>query len=611
MQWLVIGGLVLVLAGALLIGLLTWLAQAADASSKEVGRWRLKVARRISRADLELKAAIPKLIESFSEKSLTDRERIALTKYDPVPYPAIRLKTHKYKEQFSTLFSEPDTAANVVDIAQIPRLLSFNDGLSFQKILDMERRPSPDFPDPKLQGIEEIESPPEWKAWITDKVALEFSVPLYAGWKSIFNRYVYAAYAKEVDRVNQAKLSQQRVEVCFKERNEAMQKLQKHAVEKYEATIALSKKNWASVRAQDKVRRDQFESQFQQEQSQVGSEIARINGVEADGLVARVEWMLRTLSLPNFVSREGMCRYDEDSRILIFEHRLPDLAALEFVKAVELKAGWTRKPANQKEARDNALRIYPSLSIRFAAELVKLDWYGQLTAIVVNGWADYVDQSTGQTKRAYCSSMFATVEQIEALNLSALDPVVAFSALKGIAARSLEVTPIAPIFRIDTNDKRFVDAKEVIGKLNDGENLAAMDWEDFEHLCRELFERAFAGSGAEVKVTQASRDQGVDAVIFNPDPVRGGKIVVQAKRYTNTVDVSAVRDLYGSTMNEGAMKGILVTTSSYGPDAYAFAKDKPITLLNGAELLGLLEKYGYKFRIDLAEAKKLNEVQRY
>jgi len=38
-------------------------------------------------------------------------------------------------------------------------------------------------------------------------------------------------------------------------------------------------------------------------------------------------------------------------------------------------------------------------------------------------------------------------------------------------------------------------------------------------------------------------------------------------------------------MNEGATKEILVTTSDYGPDAYAFAKDKPITLLNGAPSL--------------------------
>src|SRR5690606_34746199 len=109
-------------------------------------------------------------------------------------------------------------------------------------------------------------------------------------------------------------------------------------------------------------------------------------------------------------------------------------------------------------------------------------------------------------------------------------------------------------------------------------NLAAMDWEDFEHLVRELFEREFAQTGGEVKVTQASRDGGVDAVVFDPDPIRGGKIVIQAKRYTNTVGVAAVRDLYGTVVNEGAIKGILVTTSDFGPDAYEFARGKPLTL---------------------------------
>jgi restriction system protein len=108
-------------------------------------------------------------------------------------------------------------------------------------------------------------------------------------------------------------------------------------------------------------------------------------------------------------------------------------------------------------------------------------------------------------------------------------------------------------------------------------NLAAIGWEEFEHLIRELFEKEFSAGGGEVKVTQASRDGGVDAIAFDPDPIRGGKIVIQAKRYTNTVDVSAVRDLYGTVMAEGATKGILVTTSGFGPDAHRFAKGKPLT----------------------------------
>jgi restriction system protein len=58
-------------------------------------------------------------------------------------------------------------------------------------------------------------------------------------------------------------------------------------------------------------------------------------------------------------------------------------------------------------------------------------------------------------------------------------------------------------------------------------------------------------------------------------------------------------------MNEGANKGILITTSDYGPDAYGFAKDKPLTLMSGGNLLHLLAKHGHKARIDLKEAKKL------
>ena len=102
-----------------------------------------------------------------------------------------------------------------------------------------------------------------------------------------------------------------------------------------------------------------------------------------------------------------------------------------------------------------------------------------------------------------------------------------------------------------------MSAREVANTLDDSVNLAAMDWEEFEHLIRELFEQEFAVGGGEVKVTQASRDGGVDAIAFDPDPIRGGKIVIQAKRYTNTVGVAAVRDLYGTLMNEGANRGIL------------------------------------------------------
>ena len=110
---------------------------------------------------------------------------------------------------------------------------------------------------------------------------------------------------------------------------------------------------------------------------------------------------------------------------------------------------------------------------------------------------------------------------------------------------------------------------------------------EFENLVGNLFSQM----GLETRQTQQSRDGGVDVVAFDTRPILGGKVVIQAKRYSNTVGVSAVRDLYGTMLNEGASKGILVTTSGYGKDAFNFAKDKPIELIDGGGLLYLLENY--------------------
>lgn len=170
-----------------------------------------------------------------------------------------------------------------------------------------------------------------------------------------------------------------------------------------------------------------------------------------------------------------------------------------------------------------------------------------------------------------------------------------------------QIAPIKPLLTFDRDDRRIVEGRQVVDGLHVETNLAAMDWEDFEHIVRELFAKMFTArsAAAEVHVTRASRDYGVDALVYDPDPIMGGKYVIQAKRYVNTVDVAAVRDLFGTVQNEGASKGFLVTTSGFGPDAHQFAKGKPLTLIDGRHLLSLLADHGYKFRIDLQEARRV------
>jgi restriction system protein len=54
--------------------------------------------------------------------------------------------------------------------------------------------------------------------------------------------------------------------------------------------------------------------------------------------------------------------------------------------------------------------------------------------------------------------------------------------------------------------------------------------------------------------------------------------------------------------NEGASKGILVTTSGYGTSSFQFAEGKPLELLSGANLLYLLQEHaGLEARIQPPE----------
>lgn len=307
--------------------------------------------------------------------------------------------------------------------------------------------------------------------------------------------------------------------------------------------------------------------------------------------------------------QEFEVEYNPENKILIIDYQLPsinDIPTLKEVKYIQSRDEFTEKHITKTQLNKLYDKILYQIALRTIHELYESHHEDILEAIVFNGLVSSIDPATGKEVNACVLSVQANKEDFREINLEMVEPKACFKKLKGVGSSKLHsLTPIPPVVKMNREDSRFTESYGVVDNINEGYNLAVMDWEDFENLIREVFEQAFADSGAEVKVTQASRDGGIDAVIFDPDPLRGGKIVVQAKRYTNVVGVSAVRDLYGTLLNEGANKGILVTTSDYGPDAYNFANDKPIQLLNGSNLLHLLEQYGHKARIDLQEAKTI------
>lgn len=329
-------------------------------------------------------------------------------------------------------------------------------------------------------------------------------------------------------------------------------------------------------------------------------------------IIEYCKMVINKINLPVFIKKDFDIDYNENNKILIIDFLLPNLE--EFPNVKEVKYIVTKNELKETYYNSSFIeRLYDltiyKLILRIIHEEFESDVINAMNAISINGWVDYLNKATGKQETACIASIQVKKEEFSDIDLRNVDPKACFKSLKGVASSKLAgITPIQPLLTINKNDKRFVESHNVTTSMDNSTNLAAIPWEEFEHLIREIFQEEFSTNGGEVKVTQASRDGGVDAIAFDPDPIRGGKIVIQAKRYTNTVGVSAVRDLYGTVMNEGATKGILVTTADYGPDAYDFAKNKPITLLNGGNLLYLLEKHGHKAKIDLKEAKILNQV---
>ena len=339
----------------------------------------------------------------------------------------------------------------------------------------------------------------------------------------------------------------------------------------------------------------------------------RYEAKDREAVIEYCETVLANSDYPDCIPLDSEVDLKAENGVLIVNLRLPApeaLPTLAEIKYVQASDSFNEKHLSELQQTRLYDDVLYQISLRTIHELFQSDQVDALVIVVFNGVVTSTDKSTGNEVTACILSVQASREVLQGINLSKVDPKACFRQLKGVGSSKLHsITPVAPIMQLNREDRRFIASYGVADQLHEGSNLAAMDWEDFEHLIREIFEKEFSTAGGEVRVTQASRDGGVDAVAFDPDPIRGGKIVIQAKRYAHTVGVAAVRDLYGTVMNEGATKGILVTTSDYGPDTYEFANGKPLTLMSGSNLLHLLEKHGIKAHINLAEARQIAREQ--
>ncbi|MFE5328804.1 restriction endonuclease [Embleya sp. NPDC056575] len=311
-------------------------------------------------------------------------------------------------------------------------------------------------------------------------------------------------------------------------------------------------------------------------------------------LLASPDW-------PEGFSDQSTVAFDAARRQLVVDHELPTVdvvpavARMRYVKTDDQEKEVARTATDRRTIHRDVLA---QSALRILAELFFADHEGILDSVVLNGFVQAIDPATGRPGRTYLVTATARAQDFRHISLDRVDAVACLEAMEGtLSTRPDRPTPVRTTRLADSVAAAPTPAPTPTlparPGADDDPDLFVMDPIEFENLIAELFQRM----GMEVATTARSGDQGVDVVAVDPDPIRGGTIVVQVKRYRHTVPPTAVRDLAGTVQHHGANKGLLVTTSQFGPGSHEFIRNKPLGLVTGPELVGLLARHGLRGRL--------------
>ncbi|MEU2370412.1 restriction endonuclease [Streptomyces pseudogriseolus] len=367
-------------------------------------------------------------------------------------------------------------------------------------------------------------------------------------------------------------------------------------------------RDWHAAQAAEAQRQRQLAAYQRQYQEWADAQLAEVRRHNA-GVTATVEGVRRrepdavieyfsaalysSTAWPEGFPRQVAAAYDPAAGQLVLDWELPACDVVPEVKAVRYMASVdqdkeTPRPVGQRRALYREVLVQCMLLVLH--ELFAADEQGALESVALNGFVDGHDPTTGRPGQIFLATVMAERAAFQELHLAQVDPESCFTdALRGqVSARPDQLAAVRPGRR-----PQDVGNRVVAHGGDEDPDLFAMDPVAFENLVADLF-RAM---GMQAVTTQRSNDGGVDVDALDPTPIRGGTIVVQVKRYRNTVPPTAVRDLYGTVQDAGANKGVLVTTSGFGPGSHTFANGKPLELISGPELVDLLHRHGLRGRL--------------
>lgn len=286
--------------------------------------------------------------------------------------------------------------------------------------------------------------------------------------------------------------------------------------------------------------------------------------------------------------------YRPEARELVVEYELPAQEIIPTTRDFRYMPGNNEikaLPRPPKEIKERYARLIAQVTLRVLHDVFSVDPAYLVETASFNGHVSTKDKATGQPIHPCLISAGVSKELFSTFVLTDLDPVACLKRINALVSpHPYELQAVRPMvdFEALLSQYKFVEGIDAVAGLDSRPDLLAMTPTEFEHLTKQLFE----AMGMKSWVTQPSKDDGVDAVAVNEDPVFGGVCIIQAKRYSKAVGIESVRALAGVMEDKHATKGILVTTSWVGNDSRAFAaRHGRIQLIECEELAYLCKEH--------------------
>jgi restriction system protein len=284
------------------------------------------------------------------------------------------------------------------------------------------------------------------------------------------------------------------------------------AVAAYKQREAERQQRLAAIQAEHQRAVNEIEARLATQHAEVEQFKTDFHAGKAAALMQYFALVLEASRYPDGFPQRFRLAYLPESHQLVVEYelpgynRIPAVAAYTYVKSGDKV---TEKARPVKERQQLYKSVVVQVTVRTIHELFEADRDCLVETIVFNGHVETTNAATGKFERPCLVTLRTTREGFLDRDFTRLDAEACLLDLSASLSRSpAELVPVRPVLEFNMVDPRFVEEADVLSELDQRPNLMELKPGEFESLITNLFTKM----GLETRMTQPSRDGGVDCV---------------------------------------------------------------------------------------------------